>query len=616
MASVGGIKAGQAYVSILSDDSPLRRGLKGIEAQFKSLGNDIGGVGAQIGGVGAAMAGIGTAGLAALAWPLQMASNMEQTEAQFTTMLKDVGAARALLGDLQEFAASTPFEFPELADAGRMLLAFGSSAGNVKNELRAIGDISSAIGAPIGEIAEIYGKARVQGRLFAEDINQLTGRGIPVIQELAKQFGVTDQEVKKLVEDGQVSFTNLEQAFRDLTTGTGKFAGGMETASKTMAGLLSTLRDNIGAALRPFGEALLPVAKQAVGVIGGIVAKFGEWAKANKQIVVPIAAALAGVVAIGGAAMTAGVALIGLGSAIGAVGTVAGAVSTVVGLVTAPVLGTIAAVAAGIAYLGVQFVRVTEAAGLLRPALAYIWDGFKTLWGIASQTLGGIAGALSSGQFGKAAEIAWAGVHLATLQGGQLILRGVEHLWDNAGTLTKKFLFGLALVTYRTFSSIPQLAWAALKGGKSLAEAMSVVFAGVFNEDLDLAGMMDPAIKRAEQRLDALTFQASPTVALAPKPSPAGVQMPPMNFPAAPARQPNQSLPASAGRGYIPGNDPAAHLAYMLGEEMPPIDTTQFEKPKPQQTQSGAGGVVQSSAELLLETNRILRRIEEAGGLA
>jgi len=46
----------------------------------------------------------------------------------------------------------------------------------------------------------------VQGRLFGEDINQLTGRGIPVIQELAKQFGVSESEVKKLVEQGKVGF--------------------------------------------------------------------------------------------------------------------------------------------------------------------------------------------------------------------------------------------------------------------------------------------------------------------------------------------------------------------------------------------------------------------------
>jgi tape measure domain-containing protein len=81
--------------------------------------------------------------------------------------------------------------------------------------LARIGDVSAGVQAPVNELAELYGKARVQGRLFAEDINQPTGRGIPIIGELAKPFGVSDSEVKKLIESGQVSFPAIEQAFID-----------------------------------------------------------------------------------------------------------------------------------------------------------------------------------------------------------------------------------------------------------------------------------------------------------------------------------------------------------------------------------------------------------------
>lgn len=616
MATVSGIKAGNAYVSVLSDDTPLIRGLRGLESTFKGFGSRIGAIGGQVATLGAGVAGIGTAGLAALGWPLSLASEMEQAETQFATMLKDTTAAKRLLAELQQFAASTPFQFPELADAGRKLLAFGVAAGDVQGELRRIGDISAGIGAPIGEIAEIYGKARVQGRLFMEDINQLTGRGIPIIQELAKQFGVAESEVRKLVEDGAVNFGNLQQAFASLTSESGQFGGGMKALSNTLAGQFSTLKDNITAAFRPFGEALLPAAKAAVGAISGIVAKFSEWATVNKSIVLPIAAALAGVVAIGGAATAAGVALIGLGSVISAVGTVAGAVSAVVSTVGLPVLGIIAGIGAAIAYIGYQFTAAANAAGLLTPAIAYISSGFKALWGIASQTLGGIATALGSGEFGKAAEIAWAGVQLAALKGSQFVLRGVEYLWDNAGQITKRFLIGLSSVFYRTFSALPKLAWAAIRGGASFANALQGVFAGVFDSDLDLAGSLDPAIKRAEARLNALTITATPTVKMDPQASPVRVAVPPLNVarPQMPAPTPP---PAMTGGGYMPGNDPAAHLAYMMGEPMPgPIDRARLEPPRPAATAESRSRVGQSTAELLTETNRILREIQAMGGLA
>jgi len=114
----------------------------------------------------------------------------------------------------------------------------------------------------------------VQGRLFAEDINQLTGRGIPVIQEFAKQLGVTDAEVKKMASDGKISFTNLEQAFVSLTSQGGKFGGMMARQSRTVGGLWSTLKDTWGEVLLSFGQpvndALRPLLDESIGLVGSL----------------------------------------------------------------------------------------------------------------------------------------------------------------------------------------------------------------------------------------------------------------------------------------------------------------------------------------------------------
>jgi tape measure domain-containing protein len=497
--AAGAIRAGSAFVEIFSDDSKLVRGLKGIESKVKRTGANIGNLGARVAGVGAAVAGIGGIGAAALSWPLQLAANMEQTEAAFTTLLKDQTKAAALLQDLQKFAASTPFQFNELADASKKLLAFGSSASQVEGELRAIGDVASGIGAPIGEIAEIYGKARVQGRLFAEDINQLTGRGIPIIQELAKQFGVADQEVKKLVQDGAISFDNLEAAFKSLTSEGGKFAGGMARQSRTLNGTFSTLKDNLIAAFRPFGEALLPAAKAALKIGTQLVQKFGEFADKNRELVIPIAAAVAAVTALGGAGVVAGTVLIGLGAAVSAIGTIAGAVGTVVAAVSAPVVG----IAAGVAAIGASFVYVAQQAGLLMPAFNFLKDGFGQVFRVFKNTFGGIVNALKSGEFGLAAQIAWDGVRLASLIGAQQLLKGIDNLWNNAGSITLRFFAGLQRVTAKVFGSLKDIAWNALKGGGNIQAIMADALGDIFGGNLDLAGNLQPAIDKARARLRA-----------------------------------------------------------------------------------------------------------------
>lgn len=185
---------------------------------------------------------------------VRVRGEMQGLSVAFETMLGSKQKADKLMGELVTFAATTPFELTDVAKAAKQLTAFGITAEKIQPTLRALGDVSAGIGAPITEIAELYGKARVQGRLFAEDINQLTGRGIPIIQELAKQFGVADEEVKGLVESGKVGFPQIETAFQNLTKAGSMFGGLMEAQSRTLTGALSNMRDSWAQVLNSIGE--------------------------------------------------------------------------------------------------------------------------------------------------------------------------------------------------------------------------------------------------------------------------------------------------------------------------------------------------------------------------
>jgi tape measure domain-containing protein len=222
---------------------------------FQTSAKAISGLAVTASKAGVAIAGIASS--AALFKGVKLAADMESTAVAFKTLTGSAETANQVLGELRKLGAETPFEFPELADAGRKLIAFGEGADTVAETLRRVGDVSSGVQAPIGEIAELYGKARVQGRLFGEDINQLTGRGIPIIGELAKQFGVAESEVKKLVEEGKVGFPNLEKAFISLTSKGGTFFGMMEEQSKTFNGRISTLTDTVNESLRTIGEPIM-----------------------------------------------------------------------------------------------------------------------------------------------------------------------------------------------------------------------------------------------------------------------------------------------------------------------------------------------------------------------
>ena len=209
-------------------------------------------------------AGIGAVGLAvagAVGFGIKLAADLEQAEIAFGTMLGSADAAKKMIADLQKFAAETPFEFPEIQAGARNLLAFGVAAGEIPETLRRLGDISAGVNIPLGELSAIFGKAKVQGRLFMQDINQLTGRGIPIIAELAKQFGVAESEIRGMVEKGKIGFPELNRAFTSLTAEGSRFGGMMEAQSQSVAGLFSTMKDSVSMSLAEVGKAFIETFK-------------------------------------------------------------------------------------------------------------------------------------------------------------------------------------------------------------------------------------------------------------------------------------------------------------------------------------------------------------------
>jgi tape measure domain-containing protein len=132
-------------------------------------------------------------------------------------MLGSAEQAKSMMAQITQFAAETNFETPELADASKSLVAFGVAQQQVIPTMRMLGDISAGLNQPIGELAQLFGKAKVQGRLFAEDINQFQGRGIPLVQQLAKNFGVAEGEIRGMVAEGKVGFPQLVAALAEMT---------------------------------------------------------------------------------------------------------------------------------------------------------------------------------------------------------------------------------------------------------------------------------------------------------------------------------------------------------------------------------------------------------------
>lgn len=185
---------------------------------------------------------------------IRVRSEFQQLEIAFNTMLGSKAKADKLTQDLIQFAATTPFGMKETANAAKQLLAYGSSAELVKDELRMLGDIAAGVSQPIGELVYLYGTLRTQGRAYAVDIRQFAGRGIPIYKELAKVLEINENQVNSFVESGKVGFAEVQKAMQNMTAQGSMFGGLMEAQSKTIQGELERLGDAYDLMLNKIGQ--------------------------------------------------------------------------------------------------------------------------------------------------------------------------------------------------------------------------------------------------------------------------------------------------------------------------------------------------------------------------
>ena len=216
---------------------------------------------------------------------------MQQLHVALSTILQDGDKASKLIGEITQFAAKTPFNLEDVASGAKQLLAYGSSAETVVDELSMLGDVAAGLQIPIGQLIYLYGTLRTQGRAMTVDIRQFAGRGIPIYEELAKVLGVTKDQVGELVTAGKVGFKEVEQAFKNMTSEGGKFNDLMENSAGTWPQRMSNIQDTLFQKLNDFGnkyrevfefgigtaEELVEHLDDVISVIGGLIAAYGTY---------------------------------------------------------------------------------------------------------------------------------------------------------------------------------------------------------------------------------------------------------------------------------------------------------------------------------------------------
>ena len=207
---------------------------------------------------------------------IKSAADLQQTSKSFEVLTGNVDVANKLFAQLAKYANNTPFEFPQIAKAGQVLLGFGIKSDEVFGRIRMLGDIAAATGANFESLALVFGQVNATGRLMGQDALQLINNKIPITGILAKKLGVSVQEVKQRMEEGAISTDLFNEALEETTQKGGFAFKGTDVLAQSLNGRLSTLKDTV----LEFGRNLLGVkVDDELGLVvkpGGLFDRFSN----------------------------------------------------------------------------------------------------------------------------------------------------------------------------------------------------------------------------------------------------------------------------------------------------------------------------------------------------
>lgn len=255
----------KTFSAVLKIDDKVTSQIKKIPSVISKIKNSIFSLKTLAGGV---ITGIATKKL--IADPVSLADEFQTYQIGFKTMLKSKKKATKFMDSAKKFASVTPFDTSAVVSNAQRMLAYGFSDKDIIPDLTKIGNASAALGAGeegISRVSRALGQMKTNGRLNAEDMNQLTDVGINAWKYLADAEGKSIAQIREMSQKGEISG---DKAVKTILNGLKEFDGMMDKISNsTVSGLMSNIKDTFDINI---------VSKWGKGLQKGATKGLGEFA--------------------------------------------------------------------------------------------------------------------------------------------------------------------------------------------------------------------------------------------------------------------------------------------------------------------------------------------------
>lgn len=270
-----------------TDAARARDIIGGITAKAQKKGNELDEVFGRLGKTIAAAFTVQKA-MEFASTMVRVRSEIAKLEISFESLLGDKGKASALLGEIRQFAVSTPMMLGDLAKAAQMMLGFNVAAEEVMPMLRALGDISMGDAGRFQSLALAFSQMSATGKLMGQDLLQMINAGFNPLITISEKTGKSVKQLKEEMSEGAITAEMVTQAFKDAAGEGGKFNGILENQAKSVAGSIAYMRGAWENMLNELGKRTEGVMASSFSSVGDLLKDYERLGEIISEVVIAV----------------------------------------------------------------------------------------------------------------------------------------------------------------------------------------------------------------------------------------------------------------------------------------------------------------------------------------
>lgn len=265
------------------------KGAKKLREEHQSLGQAAGGLGRMLASAFSIQAIRGY-----INQMIKVRGEFELQQRSLQAILQNKDAADELWQKTIDLAVRSPFRVKELVTYTKQLAAYRIESDKLFETNKMLADVSAGLGVDMSRLILAFGQVRSASFLRGTELRQFTEAGIPMLEELAKYFtelegrAVSVGDVFERISKRMVSFADVEEVFKRITSEGGTFYRMQEIQAETLRGQISNLKDSVDIMLNDMGKSYDSTLKNMVSLTKSLV---DNW-RTVSSIAIPIVGAL------------------------------------------------------------------------------------------------------------------------------------------------------------------------------------------------------------------------------------------------------------------------------------------------------------------------------------